>query len=117
MKKALIMGVSILLVSGSVGVAEALTPVEQNQLNQDFQRGPGPKYCPGFMGKTWNAKPEILGRKLKVARRITARHDCEIRVVRKDGEWLAGTADLRYFRLNVAVRGERQRITRVVDVG
>lgn len=56
------------------------------------------------MGKTWNAKPEDPRQETQGCEKDAT---CATTVDPgrpKDGEWLAGTADLRYFRLNVAVR-------------
>jgi hypothetical protein len=64
----------------------------------DAGRGPlkarGPIDAKRFVGKT---EPK--------ATRMGRRHDCTVRVLRRDGEWLPGTADYRWDRANVAVRG------------
>lgn len=82
----------------------------------EFQIGPGPKYCPGNAGETWNAKPAVLGKTLEKATAIATRHECEVRVVRRDGVGFLITADLRFTRLNFAVKGPDQRVIRIVGV-
>ena len=51
----------------------------------------------------------LVGKRMSRARRIAARHDCELRVVRRNGQWLPVTDDYRWNRANVAVRDHRVR--------
>lgn len=54
------------------------------------------------------------GKRVVRARRIARRHDCTVRVVKRDGERLPVTDDFRANRINVAVRDRR--VTRVKGV-
>jgi hypothetical protein len=46
----------------------------------------------------------LVGLRVRKARAVAARHDCELRVVRRHGESLVVTQDFRTDRINVAVR-------------
>jgi hypothetical protein len=110
-------GIGIVLTESRVK-AESDPHIECESLGYDpgFQTGPGPKYCPGFGPRIWDAKPEIEGKTLAEATVIAEAHECEVRVIRQDGVSQVVTADLRYDRLDVAVEGPEQRITEVVGV-
>lgn len=73
-----------------------------------------PPICP--RGAFDGLRPgRLIGLALERARRIARRHDgCEIRVLYRDGRYLGQTDDLKYNRINVAVRDER--ITRILGV-
>jgi hypothetical protein len=73
-----------------------------------------PIYCPRDDREDRFNANRIEGKRVKRGRRIARRHDCVVRVVRRNGKDLAGTDDLRYDRINVAVRDRR--IKRVVGV-
>ena len=49
----------------------------------------------------------LEGKLLRNARAIARRHDCEVRIVKRDGDWLVVTTDYQLDRINVAVRGDR----------
>lgn len=49
----------------------------------------------------------LVGKRIQRARRIARRHDCTVRVVKRDGEALDGTADYRNNRINVVVKDRR----------
>lgn len=57
----------------------------------------------------------LEGRRTGAARRLAARHGCQLRVVRRNGRWLAVTEDYSTSRINVAVRDGRVR--RALSVG
>jgi len=57
----------------------------------------------------------LEGRRTGAARRLAARHGCQVRVVRRDGRWLAVTEDYSPSRINVAVRDGR--VKRALSVG
>ena len=57
----------------------------------------------------------LVGKTVPKARAMAGRHDCLLRVVRRDGVWLTVTADLLTNRINVAVRDGIVR--RVVGIG
>lgn len=71
-------------------------------------------YCPSTEFPGFNAR-ELIGMRLKRARMVARRHDCIVRVVRRDGEPIAGTDDYRDDRINVAV--ENERIVRIAGIG
>lgn len=84
-------------------------------LNQRFQRGDGPKYCPADVENSWNAKV-LEGKTLEEATVIAAANGCQVRVARQDGVDLAVTEDFRVNRLNLDVEGPDQRIVRIMSV-
>jgi hypothetical protein len=61
------------------------------------QPGPPPR------AEAFDAR-ELVGLKVKKARRVAVAHACELRVVRRNGEPLVVTQDFRTDRVNVAVR-------------
>jgi hypothetical protein len=61
------------------------------------QPGPPPR------AEAFNAR-ELVGMRVKKARRVSDAHACELRVVRRNGEPLVVTQDFRTDRINVAVR-------------
>ena len=63
---------------------------------------------------TFDAR-DLLGLRQDAAEELAQRNDCSIRVVRRDGEALAATDDLRPNRINVAVT--RGVVTAVRDIG
>lgn len=72
------------------------------------------KYCPAGDAGGFKAK-RLVGLRLKRAERVAGRHDCVVRVARRDGEWLVGTSDYNVYRINViVVEGE---ITRIYSIG
>jgi hypothetical protein len=60
----------------------------------------GPREAPA--GEQFDAK-RLVGKSVGRARKVAARHGCELRVVKRDGEWLPGTDDFRTDRINVVV--------------
>jgi hypothetical protein len=58
---------------------------------------------------------KLEGRRVRRARRIAGRHDCTVRVTRRNGKDLVVTQDFSFSRINVAVRDRR--VTRVFGVG
>jgi hypothetical protein len=46
----------------------------------------------------------LIGRTLPEAHRVAQRHDCSVRVVKRNGEYLVVTADYLPNRINVGVR-------------
>lgn len=71
-------------------------------------------YCPNTEFPGFNAK-ELIGMRVKRAGMIARRHDCIVRVVKRDGEPIVGTDDYRNDRINVAVTNER--IVRITGIG
>jgi hypothetical protein len=64
------------------------------------------RWCP--RGDETGLRARVLrDKRLPFARRIARRHDCSVRVVRRNGEWLAITADFSWSRVNVAVRDRK----------
>jgi hypothetical protein len=57
---------------------------------------------------------ELVGLRVRKARRVSASHGCELRVVRRNGEPLVVTQDFRTDRVNVAVR--HRKIRRIVGI-
>jgi hypothetical protein len=57
---------------------------------------------------------ELVGLRVRKARRVSAAHGCELRVVRRNGEPLVVTQDFRTDRVNVAVR--HRKIRRIVGI-
>jgi hypothetical protein len=53
--------------------------------------------------KSYDAR-ELVGLGVGKARRVAEAHQCLLRVVRRDGEWLIVTQEFRANRINVAVR-------------
>jgi hypothetical protein len=49
----------------------------------------------------------LEGKRMGRARRLAARHDCTVRVVKRDGVPLVVTEDYRPDRINVVVRDNR----------
>jgi hypothetical protein len=72
----------------------------------------GGHFCPRD-SERFDAR-ELVGLRVGKARRTAERHDCSLRVVRRDGEWLVVTQDIRTDRINVAVRDRRVR--RIVGI-
>jgi hypothetical protein len=72
----------------------------------------GGHFCPRH-SEEFDAR-ELVGLQVGKARRRAERHDCSLRVVRRNGEWLVVTQDFRSDRINVAVRDRRVR--RIVGV-
>lgn len=91
--------------------AGALSPSLEAKIDREFQRGAGPKYCPGpgpvregrLKPGQWNVTRVLVGRSLARARQIAKRRDCVIRVVKRNGKGRPVTDDLLFHRINVAV--------------
>lgn len=64
----------------------------------------------------WDAR-KLVGKRLGKATRIAAKRGCSIRVLRVNGEDQAGTDDYVTTRINVAIRGEKRRIVRILGIG
>jgi hypothetical protein len=71
-----------------------------------------PQYCP--RGEPGFDANRIEGERTRRARRVAARHDCTIRVVKRDGVWYPGTDDFVTNRINVVVRDRH--VVRVTGV-
>lgn len=71
------------------------------------------RYCP--RGDEMGLKTRrVVGKRTRRAKRIARRHDCTLRVVRRNGNALAVTDDFVPNRINVAVRDRRvKRVTGV----
>jgi hypothetical protein len=78
-------------------------------------RNDGRKICPKGSGAAGYDADRLEGRRMKRARLIAREHDCIVRVVKRDGEWLPITLELRPDRINVVV--EHGRIRRVTSIG
>jgi hypothetical protein len=94
------------LVITSVGLAQPSNPIDD--------QNDGRQICPKGSGAAGYDADRLEDRRLKRARQIAHKHDCTVRVVKRDGEHLPVTDDLRPNRINVAV--ERGRIRRVIGV-
>ena len=57
----------------------------------------------------------LVGKTVRRARRLARRHDCFVRVVKRDGVLLIVTQDFQPYRINVAVRDHV--VKRVVGIG
>lgn len=57
----------------------------------------------------------LVGRSMPAARKLANRHGCSVRVVKRNGEWLAVTEDFSPSRINVAVR--EGTVVRIVSIG
>jgi len=92
-----------------------LPPEAPKEIDPDnpSQQGPGPKYCPGTVGSTWNAKADFVGKTVQEATPIAAGNGCSVRVVKKDGESLIITMDFSFNRINVEVEGPDELITAI----
>lgn len=66
----------------------------------------GDRYCPK-RAEDPILVSRLVDKRVRVARRMARRHDCVVRVVRRNGEWLAVTDDYRTDRVNVIVRDRR----------
>jgi hypothetical protein len=71
-----------------------------------FEPPSGPRYCPTEGAKRLDTY-RLEGKKLGKAKRLAKRHQCTVRVLRRDGEWLFYTLDLRQDRVNIAIDGRR----------
>jgi hypothetical protein len=57
----------------------------------------------------------LVGKTVQVARRMARRHDCSVRVVKRNGQLPIVSADFNPFRINVAVRDHRIKNVMGVD--
>lgn len=79
-----------------------------------------PLFCPaktldrGERRAKWNAR-RMIGRPLAKAERMASAHNCGLRIIWIDGMILMATSDLRYDRVNVAVRNGKVR--RILGIG
>jgi hypothetical protein len=96
----------VMLVITSVGPAQPSNRIDD--------RNDGRQMCPKGSGAAGYDADRLEHRRLKRARRIAHNHGCTVRVIKRDGEHLPVTDDLRPNRINVAV--ERGRIRRVIGV-
>lgn len=48
----------------------------------------------------------VIEKRVPVARRMARRHDCTVRVIKRDGKRLSVTDDRRFNRINVVVRND-----------
>ena len=96
----------VVLVTTSFGLAQANSRIDDHN--------DGREICPKGSSAAGYDADRLEDRRLKRARRIAHKHDCTVRVVKRDGEHLPVTDDLRPNRINVAV--ERGRIRRVIGV-
>lgn len=97
--------VVVVILSG--GAADANSSIDD--------RHDGRQICPKGSGAAGYDADRLEGRRMNRARRIAREHDCTVRVVKRDGEWLPITLDLLPDRINVAVEGRR--IRRVTSIG
>ncbi len=92
-------------------------PTEQKNNRDDlFQYGPGPKYCPGNAGETWDARDDLIGKTLAEATAFAKQKGCAIRPVYIDGVGQMITSDLRFNRINVEIEGTEERIVSIHGV-
>lgn len=126
-----VLAVVLLLSAGAAtATADAHAGSGRTEIDRKFQRGAGPKYCPGpgpvRPGRTrpgqWNVTRALVGKSLARAILVANRRDCVVRVVMRNGKSLATTDDLRYDRINLAVvkrshEGKRYwKVRRIVDI-
>lgn len=64
----------------------------------------------------WNSRV-LIGKPVVRARRIAVRHNCSIRVTRRNGKDRVVTSDYVNRRINVAIRGEKRRVVRILRIG
>jgi hypothetical protein len=100
----------VVLAFASAGDVAGEPPAERPLLCPDVS---GEPRTPGRAAEPIDAR-KLVGKRMPRARRMAARHDCELRVVRRNGEWLIVTDDYRRDRANVAVRDRR--VKRVLGV-
>jgi hypothetical protein len=74
----------------------------------------GGHLCPREVATEQFDARKLVGMRVGDARRKAERHNCLLRVVRRDGEWLVVTQDFLANRINVAVRDRRVR--RIVGI-
>lgn len=60
---------------------------------------------------------EMTGMNLSEASQFAQSKNYTVRVMEKDGESLMGTMDLNPNRINVAVEGENEVVTRIMSIG
>ena len=78
------------------------------------QRPAEPIWCPKDREGGFDAR-EVLGRSADEAERLAEDNGCHLRVVERDGQSQPVTKDLRFDRINVAVRDGV--VTRVASIG
>jgi hypothetical protein len=72
-----------------------------------------PRYCPKGDESGYDAN-DLVGRNVSTAKERAKAENCKLRVVRRNGTWLAVSDDWRPDRINVAVRGYR--VTRITGI-
>jgi len=72
-----------------------------------------PRYCPRGDADGYDAN-DLIGRTVPRAKERARAEDCKLRVVRRNGTWLAVSDDWRPDRINVAVRDHR--VTRITGI-
>jgi hypothetical protein len=65
-----------------------------------------PHRCPRTDGEGLETS-RLLGKTMRRARMIAARHDCTVRVIRRNGKPLVVTDDFRHDRINVSIVDRR----------
>ncbi len=97
--------VAALVISGPVPASEGKSGSGQARA----------KICPKAKSG-WDAR-KLIGKRLGKATLIAAKRGCSIRVLRINGEDQAGTDDYVTSRINVAIRGEKRRVVRILGIG
>jgi hypothetical protein len=81
----------------ATGATEDAGPTDRRGASGEGQR------CPRGDHEGYEAR-RLKGKTTKRARKVARRHDCYIRVIKRNGEYLAVTDDFVVNRINVGVR-------------
>lgn len=103
---ATVLSVLVFPVPSKSGSAPAEPDAGARSFLTDAARGASgaEKWCPRGKERSGFRVNRLIGRSVRAARRLAEKNDCEVRVVRRGNKDLAITSDLRFNRVNVAVR-------------
>ena len=99
-----ILSAAVLAAGLILAVAATALPVTPEPASR-ATAGKGP-YCPRGHEDGYRAR-KLVGKPVPRARKAARRHDCSLRIVKRNGRDLAVTADFVPSRINVAVRDGR----------
>ena len=89
-----------------IATATALAATAPGSASPADPAARGGPYCPRGDEDGFKAK-RLVGKRVPSARRTARRHDCSLRVTKRNGKNLIVTADYSPQRINVAVRDRR----------
>ena len=101
------------LAIGATAAAVALGSDQPTSPEASAKGPPAPRYCPKGDESGYDAT-DLVGRTVRVAKIRAEEEDCSLRVVKRNGKWLAVSDDVDYKRINVAT--ENARVKRVVGI-